>query len=182
MRNIIKLSFSILITVFVISCLSQQGDDFKEISKIEKKMQGQRQDPVLAAKLDGAYKTFIQKYPADTNVPRMLFEDAQLNIYPLNKKDDALDQLSALYTKYPQNRYAPNALFKSAYLNEKAQRFDKAKDQYLLFVKTYPTNELASQAKILASMTGLSEEEQFKQIMSKQGANRDSTKDPKKGQ
>jgi outer membrane protein assembly factor BamD (BamD/ComL family) len=182
MKTLSSLFIAVLASFFLFSCLSQSGNDLKKINDKEKKLAANRQDAKLATELDAAYQTYIQKYPSDTNVPRMLFEDAQIDIFPLYKMDMAIAQLETVFTKYPDNRYAPNALFKSAYLNEKAQRFDKAKSQYLLFVKTYPNHELANQAKELAAMTGLSEEEQFKQIMAKRNRHEDSINNPKKSQ
>jgi len=182
MKALYKFSFSIFVMIYLSSCVSQSGNDMKSIKEMETKLAATRQDVKLAAQLDAAYHTYIRKYPEDTILPHMLFEDAQISIYPLNKMDAAIDQLTIIYTKYPNSRYAPNALFKSAYLNEKTQRFDKAKSLYLLFVQTYPNNELASQAKILASMTGLTEDEQLKQVLEKRNLIQDSIRNQKKVQ
>jgi TolA-binding protein len=174
---------TLIIAIFLFSyCTSQSGKDLKEITANEKKLSTNRQDAKVAATLDESYKTYMLRYPKDTNIPRMLFEDAQLNVYPLSKTDVALKQLEELYKNHPESRYAPNALFKAAYLNEKAKRYEIAKGQYQLFVKTYPNHDLAPQAKELAEMTGLSEEEQFKQIMAKRNSIQDSVKNQKKVQ
>jgi len=149
---------------------------------MESKLKENRQDAKLAVQLDYSYRNYIRKYPEDTIVPHFLFEDAQVNIYPLNKTDAALNQLNIIYTKYPNYAHASDAMFKSAYLNEKLGRFDKAKSLYLLFANTYPGNELASQARTLAGMTGLSEEEQLKQVIAKRNLVQDSIKNQKKVQ
>jgi hypothetical protein len=169
MRNF----FSGLVFVFLafglFSCLSQNSTDLKAIEKTEAIFKDKHDSAKLASQLDNSYKTFIRKYPSDTNIPRMLFEDAQLNIFPLRRTQEALNQLEELYTKYPDNKYSPNALFKAAFLNENVMgRKDVAKTLYLQFIKTYPTNSLVSDAKLSVENIDLSPEAQLRKIQAAQ--------------
>ena len=159
----------VLLAFALFSCLSQNSTDLKAIEKQEAVFKGKHDSTNLATQLDNSYKTYIRKYPADSNIPRMLFEDAQLNIFPLRKTQPALDQLEELYTKYPDNKYSANALFKAAFLNENVLgRKDAAKTLYLLFIKNYPTNSLVSDAKLSLENIDLSPEAQLKKIQASQ--------------
>jgi len=167
-------AFSFLFVAFALfSCLSQNSTDLKAIEKNETIFKDKHDSAKLAVKLDSSYKTFIRKYPSDTNVPKMLFEDAQLNIFPLRKIQDALSQLEEVYTKYPDSKYSANALFKAAFLNENVtgQR-EVAKSLYLQFIKTYPANSLANDAKLSVENIGLSPEAQLKKIQAAQDSSR----------
>jgi tetratricopeptide (TPR) repeat protein len=166
-------TFSIFLFTFLafglFSCLSKNSNDLKAIAQKETVFKGKHDSAKLAIQLDESYRTFIRKYPSDTNIPRMLFEDAQLNIYPLRKTDAALNQLEDLYTKYPDSRFSANAMFKAAFLNENVLgRTEAAKALYLQFIKTYPDNSLASDARLSVDNIGLSPAAQLKKIQEKQ--------------
>ncbi len=130
----------------------------------------------LALHMDLLYKTYIRKYPEDTNIPKMLFEDAQLNISPLRKTEAAMDQLEKLYTKYPDSRYSANAMFKAAFLDENVLgRTDQAKLLYLKFIDRYPNNPLVRDAQLSVENISLSPAEQLKKIQASQDSARTTT-------
>lgn len=159
----------VLLAFGLFSCLSQNSTDLKAIEKTETIFKDKHDSARIAIELDNSYRTFIKKYPADTNIPKMLFDDAQLNIYPLRRTQAALDQLEELYTKYPDNKFSANALFKAAFLNENVLgRKDIAKTLYLQFIKNYPTNSLVSDAKLSLENIDLSPEAQLKKIQATQ--------------
>ena len=169
MRRIFNVLVFLTLVLGLFSCLSQNSKDLKAIEKKEAVFKEKHDSAKLAAQLDVSYRTFIRKYPSDTNIPRMLFEDAQLNIYPLRKTEAALSQLEQLYTKYPDSRYSANAMFKAAFLNENVLgRTEEAKTLYLQFIKTYPDNSLVNDAKLSVENIGLSPADQLKKIQAKQ--------------
>gem|GEM_PF-5717925 len=169
MNRIINLLFFITLSLGLFSCMSQNSNDLKAVEKKEAVFKEKHDSANLAVQLDGSYRTFIQKYPSDTNIPRMLFEDAQLNIYPLRRTEAALTQLDELYTKYPGSRYSANAMFKAAFLNENVlERKEEAKSLYIKFVQAYPTNPLANDAKLSLENISLSPAEQLKKIQAGQ--------------
>ena len=175
MKKLFRVLILIALPVLVFSCLSENGKDLRDIKKMETVFVGKRDSSKLAVQLDASYRMFIRKYPEDTSIPRMLFEDAQINIYPLHKTDAAVAQLENLYTKYPQNRFSPNAMFKAAFLDENILgHIEQAKSLYALFIKTYPDNSLANDARVSLENIGLSPEQQFQKIKAAHAA--DSTK------
>lgn len=169
MRKFFSLLSFLFLALALFSCFSQNSTDLKAIEQKETIFKEKHDSSKLAVNLDSSYKTFIRKYPSDTNIPEMLFEDAQLNIFPLRKIQDALSQLEEVYTKYPDSKYAANALFKAAFLNENViGQKEVAKSLYLQFIKAYPTNSLATDAKLSVENIGLSPEAQLKKIQAAQ--------------
>jgi outer membrane protein assembly factor BamD (BamD/ComL family) len=163
--------------VLIFSCVSQSGNDLKKITAKENEFASKRQDIRVAQDLDRMYKSYIARYPSDTNIPRMLFEDAQVNDFPLHKTNFSLEQLEKIYDKYPDSKYAPEALLKAAFLNETALlQYDKAKILYTRFIQKYPNHPLANDARISLENIGLTPEQQFKKIQETQ----DSVKNQKK--
>lgn len=166
-----------LISAIMYSCVSQIGKDKDEVKALETKFASDNKDIKIAVDLDRSYKKFIRKYPSDTNLPHMLYEDGRINDFPLHKTHEALDQFEAVYSKYPDSRYAPEALLRAAFINETVvMNYDKAKTLYSLFLKTYPNHHLANDARLSLENIGLSPEQQFKKIQAVQ----DSIKNQKK--
>jgi TolA-binding protein len=179
MKKIISFAALALTTFFYFSCVSQAGNDRKELKEKEKKFTADGQDVKLATDLDRTYKKFIMKYPGDTDLPRLIFLDAQVNDAPLKKTNEALAQYEKVYSKYPDSRYAPVALFRSAFINETVlKNYDKAKTLYALFLKTYPNHPAANDARFSLENIGLTPEQQFQKIQSV----KDSIKNQKKVQ
>jgi TolA-binding protein len=177
MKTAIKISIFVVISTFLFSCVSQSGNDLKNVTRKEKEFSSKRQDVALARDLDGDYKRYIIKYPADTNVPRMLYEDAQINDFPLKKTAVSLEQLEKVYDKYPNSKYAPDALLKAAFLNETAlMNYDKARVLYTQFLKTYPNHPLANDARISLENIGLTPAQQLKKIQAVQDSINKQTK------
>jgi len=176
MKKLLRILILIALPALVFSCLSENGKDLREIKKMESIFVGKRDSSKLAIQLDASYRKFIRKYPEDTNIPRMIFEDAQINIDPLRKMDAAVAQLENLYTKYPKYKLSPDALFKAAFLNENVLgRIEQAKYQYTLFIQTYPDNSLVKDAKASLENIGLSPEQAFQKIKAQHAG--DSIKD-----
>jgi len=176
MRALFHCLLLTLLSQMVVSCLSENSKDLAEINKNEAVVKEKHDSIKLALKLDYSYTLFIRKYPSDTNIPRMLFEDAQLNIYPLKKTETALHLLDDLYTKYPDSRFSANAMFKAAFLNETVLgRTNKARELYTDFINKYPNNSLANDARLSLENIGLSPEEQLKKIQAKQDSLKNAT-------
>ncbi len=169
MRILFRYLLLAIIGVAIFSCLSENSKDLAEISKNEAVFNEKHDSIKLALKMDILYKTFIRKYPSDTNIPRMLFEDAQLNISPLRRTEAAVNQLEELYTRYPDFSLSANAMFKAAFLDENVLgRTEQAKQLYLKFIDKYPKNPLVNDAKISVENISLSPAELLKKVQAQQ--------------
>jgi tetratricopeptide (TPR) repeat protein len=132
------------------SCTGERQKSVDNIRKLRDKLYSDEKsvnDTALAKELDVAYKDFAVKYPEDTASANFLYQDAQLNQNLLHNIDQANTQYREVFSRFPDHRLAPDALFAFAFNNEQLGRIEAARSTYELFLKKYPENELADDAK-----------------------------------
>lgn len=113
------------------------------------------------------YKDYARRYPEDDDkVKHCLFESGRLSIN-LNQPLQALEMFKQFRRDYAHDSLASTCLFLTAFTYEKMNKLGKAKTNYEEFVKEYPNNELAKDAKLSIKNLGKSPEELVKEFEAK---------------
>lgn len=155
------IKYIILISILVLFGCSKESDKgyMDEASK-------EMKDSSITEAIN-SYETLVKEYPKSDLAPEALF---QLALIYQNKMDKtlsekeclqkAVDTYRSIYDKYPQTKNAAKALFMSGFiLANELHNYDKATETYNLFLKKYPSNDLAISAKEELEHMGLSPEQ-----------------------
>ncbi len=178
MRRI--LFFSLLIMYFT-ACrenTESEAESLKELRQQFWKDKSSQANVEKAAKLDSAYKNYINNNPEDTNNAEYLFENAKLHADPhlLNHPDVAINLLEQLYHKYPKSPRAPEAMYQTAYMLENILMLpDNARNRYQLVIDTYPDHPFAKEARVLVKYVGKDPTEALKAITDSASRNKPDT-------
>lgn len=123
---------------------------------------------VQALSISNLYSDYIRNFPNDTTfTPQYLFKQAQIQI-TLKKGKEAILNLDKLITRFPANKYVPNAYFLKAFTYDNVlKESDNASKFYKVFIEKYPQHSLVESAKSSISVAGKSEEDLLKMIHSK---------------
>ena len=104
-------------------------------------------DITKAHELDESYKSFFAKYPTDTILPGLLYQDAQLNVTCLQDNKEAIKLLNKILTDFPKHRRTPEILFFEGFIYENNLKdTTSAINRYGRIVQEYPAHPLSKQA------------------------------------
>ncbi len=163
----IKLLSIIFISLIFFTCSKTSDKEYMK-SASEKVKAGNISEAV------SDYNKMIEEYPQSELTPNAIIELATL--YHENKvknipHPEALKKAAELFIsvseKFPKNEKAPSSLFMGGfiYANE-IMDYNKAKEIYNLFLKKYPKDQLADDAKAELENMGLSPDEILKKKIS----------------
>lgn len=130
-----------------------------------------RTDPTLAQKYISLCQLRAVIYPAEAANASHLNEAAKLAT-SIRDPNKAIDLYQWISRDYPTTPYGPKSLFLTAFTYENhLADIDNARLNYELFLKLYPDDELARDARILLDNLGKDPEEIIRQFMEqKEGA------------
>ena len=177
MKKLSSIVTLILVCVFLNSCFLAKQKKVEEIKSAEKQVVGDSlhlekyiTDAQAVLKL---YADFISKYPDESITPDYLFKSGNVNMN-IKKYNEAIADFDKLVKRYPKNDKTSMALFLEAFIYENnLMNYTKANELYRLFLKEYPSHEMAKSAKISLENIGKSPEEMLRSI---EEAKIDSTK------
>lgn len=169
MMNMLKtINYTILFFVILAACQSPKEQALKKIDALEAVDTGFNADNM--ANLKDAYIAFADKYPDDERSPEFLFKAAQrLGALANQQQKPALHQqalqvFQRICTNYPENHFAEEALFLSAFVYENTlNNIPKATEKYKAFIAKYPQSELAEDAKVALENINLTPEQIIQQ-------------------
>jgi len=146
--------------------LSQSKEDIhKEISTAENSLYNVDKftfDPVKANAVVASYEKFAQQYPKDEKTPEYLFKSGEI-YRSLKKYQKAIDTYDHINENHPNFAKAPHSLFLIGFSYENdLKNTDKAKSAYDMFLKKYPSHELAKDVKFSLDNLGKSPEDIIK--------------------
>ncbi len=102
--------------------------------------------------------------PASADAAKMLYKAGEVS-RAISANDKALEYYEQVYTNYPNDKYASEALFMHAFtLDNDLKRYDEAKVLYETFLKKYPKDDFTDDAQFLLKNLGKSEEEIFQSL------------------
>ncbi len=145
------------------------------IALLEEKIYGDslatRIDVRLANRLVKKYEQFAKLNPKDSKTPDYLFKGGELAQSTKNFSK-ALELWQEVHNNYKSSKRAPQSLFLQGYLYENEFRdLKKAEETYKAFIKKYPTNGFADDAKFSLDNLGKTPDEIIKSFDEKAKAN-----------
>ena len=155
----------------VLAGCKQEKSDLEELEALRKEYWGSKDENESglthkAVRLDSAYKAFVFEHPNDTATPEYLWENASLHLNTLKNPDQALVLLQQLYTKYPDHRRAPHALYLAGYTFENVlNKPTLAIKNYQHLIDNYPDHQFAKQASISIKYVGKDPSEMLNEIL-----------------
>ena len=163
--NMLKIiSYTILFFVVLTACQSPKEQALKKIDALEAVDTGFNADNM--ANLKDAYIAFADKYPDDERAAEFLFKAAQRLGALANQQqkpalhEQALQIFERIGKNYPENHFAEEALFLSAFVYENTlQNVPKATETYKAFITIYPQSELTEEAKVALENINLTPEQ-----------------------
>lgn len=181
MRNALPLLYSLILSLFIFSCGSQE----KTLSKKEKRLNRienlkdslyskEKEVPNLtvAQKLCKQMEYFVKNNPADSSTPKFLYELGGLYSNVLSNYPKAINYYKQLAKDFPEHKQAPNAMFSVAFIKEEVQKnYTGARMAYENFIERYPDHELADDAKQALKHVGKSPEEVLEEILKEKEKN-----------
>jgi len=148
-----KLLILIVLTVAFQSCSNREADydQIKKAIDVINKMPDKNKATQLHTKIE----TFIKKYPNDTMIPLLKFEDSRFLINPLADYPKAIASLESIYKLYPDHRVAPLALQLLAFTyDETLKDYQKASKTYRILIDKYPNHPAGKEAALLLQLLG----------------------------
>lgn len=113
----------------------------------------------LADELIKDYIAYADTHKDSPEAPDYIYSAADLSLNT-GKSKEALDLYNQIIYKYPDYAKAPECLFLVGYIYENYfQQYGKAKEIYESFLKKYPNNDFADDARISIENMGKSPEE-----------------------
>jgi TolA-binding protein len=151
-----KLSFLLFCCSLLAACNSADKDKEnlkKQYNEYWKK--NAKPEPVAAKALDASYKEYFLKHKADTSIPTMMFQDAELNINALQNNNEGMRLLDQIEKEYPNHWRVPDALYLQAFTYEQSyHNNDLAKAKYEEIIQKFPNHPYAEQARQSIKMLG----------------------------
>ena len=167
-----KILFVLMVLGISVSCNSGRDKLLSTIRENEKKLFSdslKKLDTAIAAIQVGDYRTFAEKYPADSLSPEFLFKAADIS-NGLGNSAEAIVMLESLRKKYPNHIRAGTSLFLEAFIYETSLRDNKgAIAKYTEFLEKYPDHQLAQAAQfsLMQLQEGMSVEDIVKMFEAK---------------
>jgi len=116
-------------------------------------------NPSFATETMIAYARFAHDFPSDTLSPEMLFKAAEI-ARAIHNGQEAVLYYDRICQNYPNYEKAPTALFLKAFTYENVLKDTvNAKMSYKAFLKKYPDNQFADDAKYSLKYLGKTPEE-----------------------
>ena len=114
-----------------------------------------------------AYQSYVDQNPNDAQTPEYLFKMGE--IYQFHQQYyKGIATYQTIVDKYPNYEKTPQAMFLMAFAYENYLKdTEKAKQAYEAFLKKYPENQLARDAKFSLDNLGKSPEEVMDMILKK---------------
>jgi len=154
------------VTVFS-ACKPAKERASLKIKKLEKEVFSDtsgKVDNTKTGELVNLYMAYYKKYPTDTVTPTYIYNAVSI-LMNTNKAQQATDWLDTLLIKYPNNKRIPQSLFLKGFILENyLNQLGRAKDVYTDFLKRYPNNALANDARASINNLGKTPEELMKQF------------------
>ena len=155
-----KAVITFLVMIFLVSCGTQDDQDLYDSAK--ENLQSEEYVNALAD-----FRKLVDNFPKSKHRAEVYFEIGKLyhgkvdkNLSEEESFKQAISYYESVYTTFPDNENAPNALFMSAFLyaNE-LELLDSAREKYDLFLKKYPDHEMAASARAELDNLGISAED-----------------------
>ncbi|MFA6597969.1 MAG: tetratricopeptide repeat protein [Ignavibacteriaceae bacterium] len=148
-----------LVIVFFAGCGKSEKDQFEAATRLvqEKKY----------AEGVSAFEKVADEFPTSDFAPKAFYEIAKIyqsgvinGVDETTAQQKAVEYYQKVFVKYPKYEFAPSALFMSGFIQANTLgKYNEATITYKKFLQTYPTNELADDAKVELDNMGLSPEE-----------------------
>jgi len=170
-----KYSVLLFVIAFLLSSCAGPGEKSEKkdndlstsIKKLEDELYSSDQskfDRKKAGQLIDLYTEYADKFPDDTASPNYLYKASDLSMN-LRQPVETIALFNRILDKYPDFDKAPTVLFLKAFVYEDQMNdLDRAKQYYELFLKKYPDNEFADDAKVSLKNLGKSPEELIKEF------------------
>ncbi len=121
-------------------------------------------DRAAADSLLHHYEAFFQDFPKDSLCPAYLFKAANLAMN-LNRGDKAIIFFDQYRKDFPNGSKAPICLFFKAFILENMLHdLVQARENYLLFIQSYPDNDFADDAQLALQNLGKTPEEMVREF------------------
>jgi len=149
----------------IVSCSSPQQRMKSSIEEQEKDFfASQPGDTKLAGVLINSYIDFVDNYPSDKEAPEFLFKGADIAMN-MNRPQQAIKLFQRIIAEYPDFDKLPQCLFLQGYVYENnLGNLQKAKEIYQDFLKKYPNDEFADDAKVSLKNLGKTPEQLIKEF------------------
>ena len=149
--------FSLIL--FFTGCGKNEKDQFEEANRLVK---DKKYTEAIAA-----YEKVVKEFPTGDLMPKATYEIAKLyqsgiipGIDEAASQEKAVEYYQKVFVTSPKHELAPSALFMSGFIQaNNLGKYQEATITYKKFLETYPTNELADDAKVELDNMGLSPEE-----------------------
>jgi len=150
--------FFSLILLFA-GCGKNEKDQFEEANRLVK---DKKYTEAVAA-----YEKVVKEFPTGDLAPKATYEIAKLyqsaiipGIDEVASQEKAVEYYQKVFVTSPKHELAPSSLFMSGFIQaNNLGKYQEATITYKKFLETYPTNELADDAKVELDNMGLSPEE-----------------------
>lgn len=161
-----RLFYLVIISVALAACSSPKEKTLEAINKLE--ASDSVFSPQVMELLKNAYVQFADAYPDDEQSAVFLFKAAQ-RCNGIAQHQDAITLLDRIIRDYSNKKIAEDAMFLKAYIQENSlQMHNEAKQTYETFLQQYPESAMADDAKIAIEFIGMSTDEIWEIIQSKQ--------------
>ena len=158
----------IFVGLIFASCSSPQQKMKSAIEEQEKEFfASQPGETKLAGVLIDSYIDYVDNYPSDKESPAFLFKAADIAMN-MNRPQQAIKLFQRIIAEYPDFDKLPQCLFLQGYVYENnLGNLQKAKEIYQEFLKKYPDDEFADDAKVSLENLGKSPEQLIKEFEEK---------------
>ena len=158
----------VLLGFIIASCSSPQQKMKSAIAEQEKEFfASQPGETKLAGVLIDSYIDFVDNYPSDKDAPNFLFKAADIAMN-MSRPQQAIKLFQRILSEYPDFDKAPQCLFLQGYVYENnLGNLQKAKEIYQEFLKKYPNDEFADDAKVSLDNLGKTPEQLIKEFEEK---------------
>lgn len=144
--------------VLVVACQSKKEKLNAQIAAAEKEVVESYKTEAVNRLLT-LYQKYTAAFPEDSLAVEYLFRSAEFNMR-LNKGEEALANLDAVITKYPDSWRVPECYFLKGFVYEDVlYDLENAENAYYEFVAHFPSHKLARDASLAISYLGKSPEE-----------------------
>ena len=161
-KNIYVLSLALIVVVVIWGCSHKQEHLKNEITNIEKQLFNDTTGiimPQKAQKTIELYSKYIHNYPHDSLSAEYIFRAAQL-CTAIGNFEEAIKFYDSLIISFPEIPKAAEAMFMKAFVFDNyLYRYDKARENYMLFIQKFPNHDLRRDAEKSIQFLGMSNAE-----------------------
>ena len=157
------LFFSLTALLFFSACKPSRDQSLAKITEAENALKkgynaGRPESSVVLATIN-AYEQFAKYYPDDTMSPIYLIKAG--DCYRITSQfDKAIEEYKKVEKSYSNSRVFPYSIFIQGFVYEnEVKNLPAAKERYEYFLKKFPNDKLAKQAKFSIDNLGVSPEE-----------------------